>query len=70
MFIVISVAYRLDVLMGTIFLRDGVITAFICNEAISIIENGGLMGIPIPEKLKDALDVLGREGERHDENID
>ena len=70
MFIVISVAYRLDVLMGTGFLRDGVITAFICNEAISIIENGGLMGIPIPEKLRDALDVLGREGERHDENID
>ena len=70
MLVVISVAYRLDVLMGTGFLRDAVITAFICNEAISIIENGGLMGIPIPEKLKNALDVLGKEGGKDNENID
>ena len=70
MLVVISVAYRLDVLMGTGFLRDGAITAFICNEAISIIENGGLMGIPIPEKLKNALDVLGKEGGKDNENID
>ena len=68
MLIVVSVAYRLDVLMGTGFLRDAVITAFICNEAISIIENGGLMGIPVPQKLKDALEVLGREGEKNNEN--
>ncbi|MBE6008773.1 MAG: phage holin family protein [Lachnospiraceae bacterium] len=63
MLLVVMVAVRLDMLMGTAFLRDAAMVAFICNEALSIIENGGLMGIPIPEKITDAIEILGKKGD-------
>ena len=31
---------------------------FIANEALSIVENAGLMGVPLPGSLKRAVDVL------------
>ena len=45
----VLIAVRLDLLMGTSYLRDTVCIAFIVNEAVSIVENAGLMGVPIPE---------------------
>ena len=59
--LVVLVAYRLDLMMGTAFLRDAAIIAFVCNEALSIVENAGLMGIPIPEKITGAIEVLGKK---------
>ena len=47
-----------DRLLGTVFVHNAVAIGFIVNESISIIENAGLMGIPIPKKLRDALEVL------------
>ena len=44
--------------MGTNYLRDAVCIAFIANEALSILENAGLMGMPIPEVLRQAIDIL------------
>lgn len=64
--LVIVVAYRLDLMMGTDFLRDAAIIAFVCNEALSIVENAGLMGIPIPEKITSAIDVLSRTNDKED----
>ena len=58
---VVLVAVRLDSLMGTSYLRDAVCIAFISNEALSIMENAGLMGVPFPKVLKNAIDVLGKE---------
>ena len=54
----VGVANFLDIALGTNFIRGGVIVAFITNETISIIENAGLMGIPIPSVLKKAIDIL------------
>lgn len=60
--LIVLVACRIDVMMNTAFLRDATIVAFVCNEALSIIENAGLMGIKVPKKLADAIDVLkGKE---------
>lgn len=56
--ILVGVAHMLDVALGTNFIRGGVIVAFISNETISIIENAGLMGIPIPNVLRKAIDIL------------
>lgn len=56
MFVLIS--SRLDMTLGTTIIRDGVCIAFIANELISIIENAGLMGVPIPKPIKKALDLL------------
>ena len=44
-------------LHGALFVYAAVI-AFSCNEAISIVENAGLMGVPIPAAITKAIDVL------------
>lgn len=59
----VLIAARLDVLMGTDYLRDAVCIGFAANEALSILENAGLMGIPFPKKLKKAIDVLKTRSE-------
>jgi len=70
MLLMVMIGARLDMLMGTAFLRDAVIVAFICNEALSIIENGGLMGIPIPEKLTEAIEILSKKGDDDEHGCD
>ncbi len=40
------------------FVRDAVILTFVVNEGLSILENIGLMGVPMPDKLKNALEIL------------
>lgn len=57
--LVVLVACRLDMLIGgSSFIRDAVIIAFITNETISIMENAGLMGIPMPKAINKAIDIL------------
>ena len=48
----VLVAYRLDLVIGTNYIRDAVIIAFIANETIS------LMGLPLPEVISKAIDIL------------
>lgn len=43
--------------------REIVITFFICNEGISVLENAALTGIPIPNKIKDLLLQLRGEND-------
>lgn len=55
MFIVIAVAYEIQLLIGgTIPLREVVIMFYVTNESLSLIENAAIF-VPIPEKLKDVL---------------
>lgn len=61
--LIVLVACRLDIIMGSTFIRDGVIIAFIANETISIIENAGLMGIPIPAMITKAIEILQKKAE-------
>lgn len=61
--LIVMVATRLDMATGQNFIRDAVCIAFIVNEAISIIENAGLMGVPIPDILMNAIDLLKRQKE-------
>lgn len=56
--LIVSVAVRLDMLVGTDFIRDAVVIAYCTNEAISIIENAGIIGIPIPKPILNAIDTL------------
>lgn len=56
--LVVLVACRLDLVTGSTFIRDTTIIAFIANETISIIENAGLMGVPIPAVVAKAIDIL------------
>ena len=63
MLLMVLVAVRIDIMIGTDYVRDAVIIALCGNELISIIENAGLMGVPIPRKLKEAIEVLSRKEE-------
>ena len=56
--IFVLIGYRLDVAVGTTYIRDAVCIAFIANELLSIVENAGLMGIPIPAVITNAIDIL------------
>ena len=66
--LLVLVGYRLDIAIGTSYIRDAICIAFIANETISIIENAGLMGIKIPAVLENAIDILKKKGEEHLEN--
>jgi toxin secretion/phage lysis holin len=65
--LVVLVACRLDLVIGSNFIRDSVVIAFIANETLSIVENAGLMGIPIPAVIARAIDVLKKKAESEDE---
>ena len=56
--LILLVACRLDLMLGTGYIKDCVCIAFVVNETLSIIENAGLMGVPIPQVLIKAIDVL------------
>lgn len=62
MLLIVLVACRLDLTLSTTYIKDAVIIAFMANEAISIIENAGLMGVPMNDTIKNAIDVLQKKG--------
>lgn len=64
--IIVLVAARLDIVLGTAFVRDAVVIAYIVNETISIIENAGLMGLPVPDVIMQAIEQLQgkKDGEK------
>ena len=66
--LIVLVAVRLDIIMHTTYIKDAVIIAFVANESISIIENAGLMGIPVPGIIARAIDVLRNESEKANSN--
>ena len=61
--VIILVACRLDLLLGVNYIRDAACIAFIVNELISMIENFGLMGVPFPETVRNAIELLQKKGD-------
>lgn len=60
----VLIAHRLDLLLNTDYIRTTAIIGFITNETISIFENAGLMGIPLPPVIKKAIETLkNKDGE-------
>lgn len=59
----VLIAYRLDLAIGSNYIRDAVIIGFIVNETISIVENAGLMGVPLPKVINKAIDILTSKSE-------
>lgn len=61
--LIVLVACQLDAVIGSGFVRDAVVIGFVANETISIIENAGLMGLPIPAVIIKAVDVLKQKAD-------
>lgn len=54
----VLIGHRLDLAIGGNYVRDAVCLAFMANELISIVENAGLMGLPIPAVITKGIDIL------------
>ena len=63
--IVILLAAVLDNLTGSAACTGAAAMFYIVNESLSILENAVLLGVPIPEKLRQTLDIAkkGKEAE-------
>ena len=61
MLLVVLVACRLDITVGSTFIKDATVIAFIVNETISRIENAALMGVPIPAPIMQSIDILRKK---------
>lgn len=59
----VLIGYRMDLMINTNYIRDAIIIGFVANEAISIVENAGLMGLPLPAMVAKAVDILSKKAE-------
>lgn len=57
----VLVAYRLDVSLGVNYIKTAAVIGFIVNETISIIENAGIMGVPLPKIFTKAIELLKKD---------
>ena len=62
MLLFVLVGHRLDMAVSATYIKDVVCIAFMVNELISIVENAGLMGLPIPAVIMNAIDILKKKG--------
>lgn len=60
--LVILLAHRIDALLGTDMAMGGAIYFYIVNELLSVIENFGRMGIPLPDVIKRGVAILREKG--------
>ena len=61
--LIVLIGAQLDKLLGADFVRNAVIIGYAVNELISIIENAGLMGVPVPAVVQRAIEILQRKRE-------
>ena len=68
-FMLVGAANILDVhVIGTgSVMRTAIIFFYISNEGVSLLENAGHLGLPIPEKLKAVLAQLHNRAEKGDD---
>ena len=59
--LIVIIAVRLDITVGVNYFRDCTVFAICANELLSIIENLGLCGVPIPDIIKKGIDVLNEK---------
>jgi toxin secretion/phage lysis holin len=58
-FVMVALAHQVDSALGTKnMFRDATIVFYIANEMISIFENAKRMGVDVPERLLQAVEVL------------
>ncbi len=61
MLLFVLVAVQIDAMLGADYVRDAVCIGFSTNEILSIVENLGLAGVPMPQIVTDALEQLHKK---------
>lgn len=69
-FFVVAVAHQVDVALGgeLHMFRDAAIFFYLANELLSFTENAGRIGVPVPKKLLNAVEILREKGEKDGQN--
>lgn len=62
--LIVWVGVLLDNALGATYVRNAMVIFFVGNEGLSLLENLGLMGVPFPDFLKRALEVLHEQGNK------
>ncbi|ENB4264224.1 phage holin family protein [Bacillus cereus] len=71
LFLLVGAAAQADAAIGTnSAIREATIFFFIGNELLSLLENAGKMGIPLPQALTNAVEVLGGKQKQEDKKGD
>lgn len=71
LFLLVGAAAQADLAIGTnSAIREATIFFFIGNELLSLLENAGRMGIPLPSALTNAVEVLGGKQKQEDKKGD
>ncbi|MBG9753329.1 holin [Bacillus thuringiensis] len=71
LFLLVGAATQADLAIGTnSAIREATIFFFIGNELLSLLENAGKMGIPLPQVLTNAVEVLGGKQKQEDKKGD
>lgn len=60
----VGLGAMLDQLTSSDFFRDAVCLFYVGNEGLSILENTAIMGVPYPQMIKDALEILKKKGDQ------
>lgn len=61
--LIVLISIRLDIIFNTTIISNCVVFTFLANELLSLLENVGLMGIPLPSVLTEVISVLNKKGE-------
>lgn len=67
---VIAVTHHIDLLLGTSMAMLGAVYFYSALELISIVENCGKMGVPLPKGLKNSIAMLKEKGEADGNDMD
>ncbi|EJQ30506.1 MULTISPECIES: phage holin family protein [Bacillus] len=71
LFLLVGVATQLDTALGSnSAIREATIFFFMGNELLSLLENAGRMGIPLPHALTNAVEILGGKQKQEDRKGD
>lgn len=67
-FVIVSLAHQADTVLGDQhMLRDATVFFYMANEMLSIVENGGRIGVPIPKVIRQTIEVLKGKGGGNDD---
>jgi toxin secretion/phage lysis holin len=65
-FVLVAVGHMVDVAIGQgSMIQDSIIFFYMGNEILSIIENAGRTGLPVPDQIKSAVQILKGKGEKN-----
>lgn len=63
MLVAVFFAVQMDLVLSMDYLRNTVVLALLANEALSLVENLGIAGVPWPDAVRNAIELLTAKGD-------